>query len=153
MKRKLLHSSSRAVSRNGFSRWKLRHGVAAVEFAFVAPIFFMLVFALIEFSRMMMVQQALTNAAREGCRTAVLATTRDGSDVDSSVRDYLQSVMSNASDSGEVRVTVPSSLASTASGTALTVSVEVEYGDVSWLPFRYLGLNPTIAASQIGIRE
>ncbi len=153
MKLKFLNSSSRAVSRYGFGRDQLRRGVAAVEFAFVAPVFFMLVFALIEFARMMMVQQALTNAAREGCRAAVLATTKDGSDVESSVRDYLRSVMSNATDSGEVRVTVPDGLANTASGTPLTVSVEVEYGDVSWLPFRYLGLNPTIAASQLGIRE
>ena len=153
MKLKFLNSSSHAVSRHGFGREQLRRGIAAVEFAFVAPIFFMLVFALIEFARMMMVQQALTNAAREGCRAAVLATTKDGSDVESSVRDYLRSVMSNATDSGEVRVTVPDGLANTASGTALTVSVEVEYGDVSWLPFRYLGLNPTIAASQLGIRE
>jgi Flp pilus assembly protein TadG len=113
----------------------------------------MLVFALIEFSRMMMVQQALTNAAREGSRTAVLATTKSGLDVESSVRDYLQSVMSGASDAGKVRVTVPDNVSNSASGSPMTVSVEVNYGDVSWLPFRYLGLDPTIAASQTAIRE
>ena len=154
MKAKLFsHWRTKPLKRNRVGRGPFPKGVAAVEFAIVAPIFFMLVFALIEFARMMMVQQSLTNAAREGCRTAVLATTKDSSDVESSVRDYLQSVMSNASDSGEVRVTVPASLSNTASGTILTVSVEVNYGDVSWLPFRYLGLDPTIAASQIGIRE
>ena len=130
-----------------------RSGVAAVEFALVVPVFFLLVFGLIEFGRMLMVRQSLTNAAREGCRTAVLATTVNSSDVEESVRDYLQSVMSNASNTSEVRVTVPASLAGTASGTTLSVGVEVDYTDVSWLPFSYLGLNPTIRAQQIGTRE
>jgi Flp pilus assembly protein TadG len=132
---------------------KTRSGVATVEFAFVAPIFFLLVFGLIEMGRMMMIQQSLTNAAREGCRTAVLATTKDGADVEEDMRDYLQSVMSNASNTGEVRITVPPDLASVTSGAILTVSVEVDYLDASWLPLGYLGLNPTIGASQIGIRE
>jgi Flp pilus assembly protein TadG len=106
-----------------------------------------------EFGRMVMVQQSLTNAAREGCRRAVLATTVNSSDVESAVRDYLQSVMSNASNTSQVRVTLPSNLANTPSGTNLTVAVEVDYTDVSWLPIAYLGLNPTIGAEQIGKRE
>ena len=100
-----------------------------------------------------MVQQSLTNAAREGCRTAILATTINSSDVEAAVRNYLQSVMSNAANSDEVRVTVPAGLAAAPSGTELSVSIDVDYSDVSWLPLGYLGLNPTIAASQIGQRE
>jgi Flp pilus assembly protein TadG len=129
-----------------------RSGVAAVEFALVAPIFFLLVFGLIEFGRMMMVQQSLTNAAREGSRVAILSTTKDGAAVEERMRDYLQSVLANAA-SGEVRVIVPGNLNTVTSGATLTVSVEVDYLDVSWVPLGYLGLNPTIAASQIGIRE
>jgi Flp pilus assembly protein TadG len=130
-----------------------RKGVAAVEFAFVAPIFFLLVFAVIELGRMMMVQQSLTNAAREGCRKAVLATTTSGSDVDTAVRQYLRSVMSNASNPDAVRVTVPPSMSTATSGSSLTVGVEVDYADVTWLPLGYLGLNPTISATQFGLRE
>jgi Flp pilus assembly protein TadG len=129
-----------------------RNGVAAVEFALVAPIFFLLVFGLIEFGRMMMVQQALTNAAREGSRVAILSTTKNGAAVEARMRDYLQSVLANAA-SGEVRITVPGNLGTVTSGATLTVSAEVDYLDVSWVPLGYLGLNPTIAASQIGIRE
>jgi hypothetical protein len=130
-----------------------RSGAATVEFAIVAPIFFLLVFGLIEMGRMMMLQQSLTNAAREGCRKAVLATTKNGSDVEADMRDYLQSVISDAADTGKVRIDVPDNLADVASGNILTVSVEVDYLDAGWLPFGYLGLNPTIAASQIGVRE
>ena len=49
-----------------------RQGAAVVEFAVVAPIFSMLVFGMIEFGRAIMVEQILTNAAREGARVAVL---------------------------------------------------------------------------------
>jgi Flp pilus assembly protein TadG len=131
----------------------LRSGVAAVEFALVAPVFFLFVFALIEFGRMLMVQQSLTNAAREGCRTAVMATTTNSSDVDKATRDYLKSVLSNASNTSEVRVTCPSGLAGCPSGTQLTVAVEVAYKDVTWIPLEPLGLNPTIRAEQSGQRE
>ena len=126
-----------------------RSGAAALEFGLVAPVFFLMIFGLIEFGRMMMVQQSLTNAAREGCRTAVLATTINSSDVDAAVQDYLQSVM----DVNKVRITSPSGLANAASGTELAVVVEVTYRDVSWLPWDILGLNPTIKAEQIGKRE
>ena len=51
---------------------KQRRGAATVEFAVVAPVFFLLVFGMIEYGRMVMVQQIIVNAAREGCRAAVL---------------------------------------------------------------------------------
>src|SRR5882757_936386 len=49
-----------------------RRGAAAVEFAIVAPVFFLLVFGMVEYGRMIMVQQVITNAAREGARVGVL---------------------------------------------------------------------------------
>ena len=142
---------SPSTSKRQHSRSRL--GTAAVEFAIVAPVFFLFVFGLIELGRTVMVQQALTNAAREGCRTAVLATTVDDADVDAAVRHYLESVIADPSSTGKVRVTVPTGLASTPSGTDLTVAVEVNYADVSWLPLSYLDINPTISARQVGKRE
>ena len=130
-----------------------RKGVAAVEFAFVAPVFFLLVLGLVEMGRMMMVQQSLTNAAREGCRMAVMGTTTSGSDVDAAVRDYLQSVTSKALDPAKLRVTAPANLGQLSLGDHLKVGVEVNYMDVTWVPLGYLGLNPTIRAEQSGYRE
>ena len=46
-----------------------RRGVATVEFAIVAPLFFLLVLGCIEFGRALMVQQMLTNASRVGHET------------------------------------------------------------------------------------
>ena len=47
-----------------------RRGVAAVEFAVVAPVFFLLVAGVIEFGRAMMVESILANAAQRARESA-----------------------------------------------------------------------------------
>ena len=52
-----------------------RRGATLVEFAVVAPVMLLLVLALFEFGRLMMVEQIITNAAREGARRGILEQT------------------------------------------------------------------------------
>jgi TadE-like protein len=47
-------------------------GQALVEFALVAPVFFLLLFAIIEGGRFIFFYQALNNATREGARYAIV---------------------------------------------------------------------------------
>ncbi len=61
-------------TRGGRSR---RRGAAIVEFAVVLPLLLLLLFGIIEFGWLFMVRQTLVNAAREGCRVAVLRTSTD----------------------------------------------------------------------------
>ena len=68
-----------------------RRGATTVEFAVVAPMFFLFLFGLFGFGRAVMIQQALSNAAREGVRKAVLPTTTAVADVDTAVRNSLLS--------------------------------------------------------------
>jgi len=49
-------------------------GVAAVEFAIIAALFFVLLFGIIEFSLLLYDKAVITNASREGARTAILFT-------------------------------------------------------------------------------
>lgn len=56
--------------------------------AVVTPLLLTLVFGIIEFSWAMSVSQSITNAAREGCRTAVIQGTTD-TDITDRVDDYL----------------------------------------------------------------
>jgi hypothetical protein len=105
-----------------------RRGAASVEFAIVAPVFFIMVFGMIEFGRMIMVQQILTNASREGARLAVL----DGSTtsaVQSSVTSYLTSARL-----GGATVTVVPDPTTAGYGAPVTVTVQIPFGQVSWLP-------------------
>ena len=116
-----------------------RRGAACVEMAFIAPVIFLLLFASVEFARMMMIKQALTNAAREGCRQAVLITTRDYRDAETTVRDYLRGCVAQFDDESVVRVSIsPQFVSVPATGTEVTVSVEVNCSDVSWLPPMFL---------------
>ncbi len=68
-----------------------RCGAAAVEFAIVAPVFFLLVIGMIEIGRALMVQQVLINASRVGARQAVNGRGYDFSRADR-CKDYATSV-------------------------------------------------------------
>ena len=112
-----------------------RSGAATVEMAFVAPAVFLLIFGSIEFSRMMMIRQALTNAAREGCRSACLVTSQDDENSDQVVRDTLRGVIANHDDPEVLRVTIdPPFSVAPVSGTRITTVVEIDCADISWLP-------------------
>ncbi len=112
-----------------------RLGAATVELALVAPFILFIIFGSVEFARMMMVKQTLTNAAREGCRHATLATSRDHESAETVVRALLKGTVADGQDPGMVRVTItPSFQSSPVSGTEIQALVEVDCADVSWLP-------------------
>ena len=54
------------------SRNASRSGAVALEFALVAPIFFMLIFGSVEFARVHMIQSAVENACFEGARKGII---------------------------------------------------------------------------------
>jgi Flp pilus assembly protein TadG len=116
---------------------KQRRGAAAVEFAVVSPVFFLLVFGMIEYGRMVMVQQVVTNAAREGTRVAVL---------DGSTTASVKTAAINAMAAGNVTITTsnvtvsPDPPTNATFGDPVSVTVTVPFNQVSWLPSpMYLG--------------
>ena len=122
----------------------LRRGVAATEFAIVAPVFFLMVIGFIEFGRALMVQQVLINASRVGARMA--STT--GSTT-SGVQSAVQTYTTNVAVPG-VTVSVTPNPATATAGTAITVTTSVPYSSVSWLasPF-FLGGKTLTASSEM----
>lgn len=107
-----------------------RRGASAVEFALVAPLFILFVFGLIEMSRIMMVQQILSEASRSGTRAAIV----NGATVES-VRDVVQERLDHSMVTvGRSSITVDPDPSSAPYGASITVSVSVSLGDVSWLP-------------------
>lgn len=106
-----------------------RRGAAAVEFAVVAPVFILLVLGMLEYGRMIMVQQVITNASREGARRAIL----DGATVDN-VTTAISSYLSGGTVNGAT-LTITPDPATTPAGTGITVKVRVDYSKVQWLPF------------------
>ncbi len=113
-----------------------RRGVAAVEMAFVFPIFMLLVLGIIEFGRYLMVGQLVTNAAREGSRLAIRGTVTE-EEVKQSVLDFVTSAV--GVDAGQVSVEVSTESGATIqaaeSKDPITVNVGIRFVDVTYLPF------------------
>ena len=144
------------ASKNGAKLEKLcrlcrrnRRGAAAVEFALVAPIFFLMIFGMIEFGRMVMVQQVITNSSREGARIAVLDGTA-GAEVVTAVENYLDS----ARVSGATVAVNPSEPSSAGYGEPVTVTVTIPFSQVSWLPSpMFIGGDTVLTAATVMRRE
>ncbi len=134
-------------------RSRRRAGAACVEMAFVAPFVFMLVFTSVEFARIMMVKQSLTDAARDGCRAASLVTTRHSSEAETAARNALKGTVANYDSPKVVRVnTTPAFTASPELGTSITVDLEVDCADVSWMPAMFFA-GAKLGASATMVRE
>jgi Flp pilus assembly protein TadG len=127
---------------------KKRRGAAVVEFAVVAPVFITLVFGMIEYGRMVMVQQMLTNGSREGARVGVLDGTTT-SEVQSAVTTYL----SNAGITGSTVTVTPNPPSSAGYGAPVTVTVTVPFSQVSWLPTPMFLSGKTLTATSVMRRE
>ena len=118
-----------------------RPGAAVVEFAVVAPVFFLFVFGMIEFGRMVMVQQIMTNAAREGARLAILPGSTT-SQVKAAVNNYLAA----GAISGATTSVNPDPPTSASYGSAVTVTVSVPFKSVSWTPAPFFLGSTTLQA-------
>ncbi|REK18432.1 MAG: pilus assembly protein [Planctomycetota bacterium] len=125
-----------------------RMGSAAVEMAVVAPLFFLMLMGMIEFGRLVMVQQVLTNAAREGARVGILDN-RTAADVQSASNQFL----SAAGVSGATVNVTPDPPSSAPAGSPVTVTITVPFSQVSWLPSPIFIHNLNLTANATMRRE
>jgi Flp pilus assembly protein TadG len=105
----------------------VRGGSAAVEFAIVAPLLFTLVVGIMQFGRILMVQQILVTAAEAGARTAIMT-----GKTDANVSTAISNFMSAANITGYSSSDSPLLSTSPASGTAIAVTVSVPYTSIGW---------------------
>ena len=133
--------------RGRVGRSQAPRGVAAVEFAIVAPIFFMLVIGIIEVGRAMMVQQVLINASRVGARRAAMLTSTQQAVVDS-VSEYTAGVGVS-----HVTASVTPDPAAAAAGTAITVVTSVDFAQVSWMPTPWFMGGKVLTSSSVMRKE
>lgn len=146
-------SRGRTKSRlnGGRRRRAMRRAAAAVEFAFVMPVFMSMVLGMVEVGRGVMVMQTLTYAAREGCRTAVL----DGSTASIVTAKVDAAMDGSAINLPPATVTItPTNPSSAKYDEPVTVAVQVRYSDVSWVPMaQYFQPNAMLKASITMRRE
>jgi len=132
-----------ATDRDRGDAGRLRRGMAMVEFVIILPILMMLVFAIIEFGVLFGRWQTLSNAAREGARTAVVfrancvAATVEA-EVRQRVKDYAAPLGITLTD-GDISVAGVCG----ASNTSSTVSVTLPY-TFNVLPGFASSVSPTV---------
>jgi Flp pilus assembly protein TadG len=134
----LPHIDSRQPARDYLLRTRGRKRMAAVlvEFAFVAPLMFMLMLATFEFGRTFMVMELLTEGARIGCRKAIVEGTSS-----QQIRDTVTSYLANLGINGDtVGVIVNDQsvnaveAANQPAYTEMTVQVTVPVTSITWVP-------------------
>jgi Flp pilus assembly protein TadG len=96
-----------------------RRGAAAVEFAMCVPVLILVLFGIIEFSRLVQIQHAVREAALEGARTGVT--------LDATVATTQSKATATLSSIGIINPTItvtPNPLTYTATTVSVTVSVD-----------------------------
>lgn len=106
-------------------------GQALAEFALTVPVLLFLVLGIIEFGRAWSQQQAITDAAREGARLAVVV---DPTVTAATVVTRVKSALRRAAVDSTATVTLTGTFRST--GTPMTVSVSA--------PYRFVFLAPIV---------
>lgn len=125
-----------------------RRGAAAVEFAVVAPVMFLLTFGMIEVGSIMMIKNSVTQASRVGVRAASLPNSTNAM-----VHDRVAEELQMMSLTTAVVELSPANVSQVAPGDNVTVTVKINPTSINWLP-RFLGLSlPEISARATMRRE
>ena len=117
-----------------------RRGATAVEFAFVAPVFFVMVLGIVEVGRACMVTELLTEAARRACRQGVIEGTGSGN-IQAAATNYLTSVGVNGETANVFVNDTPAgstNVAGMPAYTEITVVVTVPISNVTWTPLWFV---------------
>jgi Flp pilus assembly protein TadG len=142
-----------------------RQGAVAVEFALVASVLFIVVFGLIELGRALMVLHLLSDVARESARYAVVTegTNKTTATIQAYALNKLTAYGISTSNNPQVSVndstgtdlsattgpsqqTGSSNYGKYSNGSEVSVKVQVNFSDFTWMPFaRFLASNVTLS--------
>lgn len=118
------------------TRQRAAASATIIEFAFVAPIFFLIVLGIFEIGRACMVTELLTEAARQAARQSVIEGT-SATAVQAAAINYLTSVGING-ESADLYVNDQpigsTNLSTMPAYTEITVVVSVPVNSVTWTP-------------------
>ncbi len=125
-----------------------RRGAALVEFAILVPVFLVVLFGIVEYGQFLYVKQSVTLAAREACRIVVLPGTTKEQAIGRAYNVLSEAGISNFSITFD-----PDPPTSASDGDPITVTVEVDFSQISWLgtPMYLDGVN--IRATAVMRRE
>jgi Flp pilus assembly protein TadG len=139
-----------------------RRGSIALECALTLPFFVLIIFGIIESGQVMMSEEVIVNAAREGARLASLGGSTIGTssstgsnEVMNRVRTYLDNA---AVPSANAAITVTdldqsiSDLPQASVGDQIKVSVSIPFSKIAWSPSMFFG-NAVLSSSSTMRKE
>ena len=104
-----------------------RCGLATVEAALIFPLLLVLTLGVIEYGWMFLKQQQITNAARQGARLAATPLTGNAA-----LSAEVNTLMTEAGLAGKYQLTtVPAVISAVTPGSTFTVTITVDYSDVT----------------------
>jgi Flp pilus assembly protein TadG len=118
----------------------IRRAASTVEFAVVAPVFFLMVLGIMEIGRACMVTELLTESARRGCRAGVIEGT-SSSTIQQAATNYLTNLGINGESASVYVNDVPAgstSVQTMPAYTEITVVVTVPVANVAWTPLWFV---------------
>jgi len=121
-----------------------RSGQTVVEFALVLPVLLLILLGIMEFGRIWMTQNAITNAAREGARKAVLPSATQAQ-VETLIHNYLSGAGLTLS---QVSITCTNEGATGQVGDDVTVGVDY---NMALLVGNMLGLGGSLQLSSSSV--
>ncbi len=122
----------RTMKKQSRRRRQNRQGATAVEFALVAPIFFLLLFASFEFSRLNVIRHTADNAAYEAARIAMVPGATAAEAVTEANR-----ILNIVGARGATVTVNPATIA--LSTRQITVTIDVPMGQNGWIAPRFTG--------------
>lgn len=130
-----------------------RRAATAVEFAFCAPILFLLMFGIFEYGSAIMMNEILTDAARRACRVAIIEGSSTAT-IKAAATDYL----TGFGVSGEnVTVTINDGSGNVTEAqdvpaySEMSVTVTIPADNVTWMPTGVQIYIPGVGSCPIGI--
>lgn len=134
-----------------FRRMTSRKGSAAIEFAMVLPVLMIILLGIWEVSRLIEVQQILTNAVREGGRQATAGL--PDNEVDNVVRRYLES---HGLPLTNVAIRLEKKVVTLKGDTAVQTIVSIPVQDVSWIYVNRISTDSqpvSLSAATVWVRD
>lgn len=114
-------------------RMRSEKGAALIEAAITVPVILLICVGIFEFGRAYQTQQVLTNAAREGARSAVITGTTDDA-VRTRVRNYMQAGSLPNWETANIAVSRNEDMPGSDTGSKITIDY----------PFQFMVLNPVV---------
>jgi Flp pilus assembly protein TadG len=138
-----------------FTRRSGRRGNAVLDAALVLPILLSLTFGTVEYGYYFFMKHSLEGAAREGARAAIVPSTQTNTPVTQAVANALNAAGLNSSTTtldNKYTLTISPAVTS-ASGSAITVTLSATWGTVGIRPLGLIGSAKVINGTAVMRKE